>query len=233
MSLEVEALDVRYRGGVSVLKVDALRLGDAGMTAIIGPNGAGKSSLLKAALDLAPRQGEVRFWGQPLADVRHRVAYVAQRAEVDWSFPVTVREVVQMGRFPYLGWRKRLAADDHAIVDAAIAQLQLDDYREALVGELSGGLQQRTMLARAVAQRAELLLLDEPLAALDSAQRRSVLALLEALQADGKRIVCVHHQLADLEAHFSQAVLLDGELVAQGSPSDVLEAARTRGWLSW
>ncbi|MGB1155207.1 MAG: metal ABC transporter ATP-binding protein [Alphaproteobacteria bacterium] len=193
--------------------------------AIIGPNGAGKSTLLKAIMGLLkPRAGTVRFLDRPFNDVRQHVAYVAQADEIDWRFPSTVRDLVAMGRGVHLGLTGRLGAGDWRAVGAALKAVNIADLADRPLSELSGGQRRRVLLARALAQDPQVLIMDEPFQAIDDATRRALIAVLDAFQAEGKTAVIVHHNLGDVRDLFDRAVLIDGGVQAVGSPADVLES---------
>ncbi|MEZ4708726.1 MAG: ABC transporter ATP-binding protein [Caldilineaceae bacterium] len=177
--------------------------------ALVGPNGAGKSTLLKLIAGLLPlQQGSIALFGHAVGICRHRVAYLAQRSEIDWRFPMTVRRLVGTGRYVHLGWFKRLGATDRQIVDSAMAQLQIEHLAERQIGQLSGGQQQRTLLARTLAQEADLLLLDEPLNAVDVETRALVTQVLDALHSQGKTVLIATHDLGRLEKEFDGALYL-------------------------
>jgi len=149
-----------------------------GLTAIIGPNGAGKSTLLKAALGLIPSQGEVRFFGTTLNAARARIGYLPQRASVDWDFPASALDVVAMARTPRTRWWGALPRREREAARAALAEVGMEALAERPIGQLSGGQQQRVFLARCLAQEADLLLMDEPLAAVDAATEREIIKIL-------------------------------------------------------
>jgi ABC-type Mn2+/Zn2+ transport system ATPase subunit len=178
--------------------------------ALVGPNGAGKSTLLKAVAGLIPtRPGQIFIYGNPVGACHHRVSYLEQRSDVDWTFPVTLRKLVLTGRYVHLGWFRRPSTEDHRIANAAIERLALTDLADRQIGELSGGQQQRALLARALAQEADLLLFDEPLNALDSATRGTVLEVLRELHQQKKTLVMSTHDLHLLEDEFDQAFHLE------------------------
>ena len=198
------------------------------MTALVGPNGAGKSTLLKGILGLLPvaPSGDVRFFGQSLATARARIAFVPQRAEIDWNFPASALDVATMGFAARLGVFRR---PGRAGRDAAIRALETVGLRpqaDTQIGELSGGQQQRVLVARALAADAELLLLDEPFANADLAASANLLATLRTLSTGGRTILAVHHDLAAVRAHFDRAIVVAGAIAADGRPSDVLDPAR-------
>ncbi len=177
--------------------------------ALVGPNGAGKSTLLKAIAGLlAAPEGEILIYGRPLGGCRHRVAYLPQRHEIDWRFPVDVQRLVMTGRYVHLGWLRRPSREDHALVTKAIEQLGLPALAQRQISELSGGQQQRALLARALAQDADLLLLDEPLNAVDADTRAVVSRVLAELQRQGKTVIAATHDLGRLETDFDGAVYL-------------------------
>jgi manganese/zinc/iron transport system ATP- binding protein len=157
------------------------------MTAMLGPNGAGKSTLMKAALGIVrPLAGEARFYGRPLAEARDRIAYVPQRASVDWDFPTRARDVVTMGLYRELGLLGRLTRAHRARAEDCLARVGMADFADRQIGQLSGGQQQRVFLARALAQNADLYLLDEPFAGVDAATEKAIIAVLKDLKGAGQ-----------------------------------------------
>lgn len=193
------------------------------LVAIIGPNGAGKSTLLKAMLGLVPvANGYVRFWDQPFAGVRRRVAYVPQRESVDWDFPATVADVVLMGRYAQRSWWLRPSAADRLLVARCLDELGLTEVRDRQIGQLSGGQQQRAFLARALAQQADCYLMDEPFAGVDAATEARTVALLSGLRDAGQTVVVVHHDLHTAARYFDWVLLLNQRLVAAGPSAQVL-----------
>jgi manganese/zinc/iron transport system ATP- binding protein len=221
-ALEVRRLTVSYGGRPVLWEVDAAF--PAGrLSAIVGPNGAGKSTLLKASLGLVPSEaGQARILGEPAGAARERVAYVPQRDAVDWDFPITVREVVEMGRYPATGWLRRVPRADRAIVDAALERVGMAPYAGRQIGRLSGGQRQRVFLARALAQEAPVLLLDEPFAGVDARTEAAVLEVLRGVRAEGRSVVVVHHDLGTVKAWFDWALLLNVRAVAQGPVDEVV-----------
>ncbi|MEE4348454.1 MAG: ABC transporter ATP-binding protein, partial [Paracoccaceae bacterium] len=194
-ALEVGGLTVAYGEKPVVFSVD-MSVAQGTMTAIVGPNGAGKSTMLKAVLGLVkPLSGEVRLFGLPLSRARDRVAYVPQRASVDWDFPARVIDVVLMGLHRELGLLRRVRAEHLDRARACLARVGMEDFATRQIGQLSGGQQQRVFLARALAQSADLYLLDEPFAGVDAATEKAIIAVLKDLKAEGRTIVAVHHDL--------------------------------------
>ncbi|MEL7211429.1 MAG: metal ABC transporter ATP-binding protein [Pseudomonadota bacterium] len=214
--LAVRGMTVSYGEKPAVFSVDATF--EAGMmTAIIGPNGAGKSTLLKAALGVIPRlSGEVSVYGAPLAAARDRIAYVPQRASVDWDFPTTVIDVVLMGLYRQTGLLSRLTGTHKAKARECLGRVGMADFAERQIGQLSGGQQQRVFLARALAQDADLYLLDEPFAGVDAATERAIIDVLQALKSEGKAVVCVHHDLATVSTYFDNVFLINVRRIAEG-----------------
>jgi len=212
--LAVRDLSVHYGGRAALAGVTWAA--EPGLTAILGPNGAGKSTLLKAALGLVPHAGTARFLGQPLDAVRRRVAYLPQRASVDWDFPATAEEVVAMARLPRMRWWGGLERSVREAARAALASVGMADFAGRQIGRLSGGQQQRVMLARALCQGADVFLMDEPLAAVDAVTERAILDVLHGLVAGGASVLMVHHDLSLVADHFDHVLLLAGRVVAAG-----------------
>jgi len=181
-AIEVEDLTVSY-GPVPALLDISLAIEEGKLVGIIGPNGSGKSTLMKSMLGFVkPDVGIVRVFGTDVSNVKGRVAYVPQRGSVDWDFPITVREVAAMGRYSYRRWWQDLTAKDYELADEALEKVRMGDYRGRQIGQLSGGQQQRVFMARALAQNADILLLDEPFAGVDAATERAILDVLEDLK---------------------------------------------------
>lgn len=223
-ALEVHDLTVSYQRKPVLWDVD-LELPAGVMAAIIGPNGAGKSTLLKAVMGLVPSSsGYVRIFGQPLDQVRQRVAYVPQRESVDWDFPASVRDVVMMGRYGKLGLFRRPGKADVAVVDQCLEQVGMAAFSTRQISQLSGGQQQRVFLARALAQQADFYLLDEPFAGVDAATEQAIVRILQEMRDAGKTVVAVHHDLQTAEQYFDYALLLNLHLAAAGPVSQVLTA---------
>jgi manganese/zinc/iron transport system ATP- binding protein len=218
-ALDARGVSVRYTGSDELALRDVSLCVPAGArVALVGPNGAGKSTLLKAAAGLLPvAAGALTIYGNLVGACHHRVAYLAQRGEMDWRFPITLRKLVLTGRYVHLGWLKRPTQDDWRYADEAIARMGLTDLAERQIGELSGGQQQRALLARALAQDADLLLLDEPLNAVDAATRHVIADTLADLGRKGKTVIIATHDLDRLEAEFDDALyLLDGHETGRG-----------------
>ncbi|MCC6905711.1 MAG: metal ABC transporter ATP-binding protein [Anaerolineae bacterium] len=225
-ALAIDNLRYRYPGALHpVLEGICLEVQPGEKIALVGPNGAGKSTLIKLIAGLvAPPTGSITIYGNPAGACHHRVAYVPQRSDVDWRFPVSVRQVVMMGRYAHLGWLKRPRPEDHTAVTRALAAMQITPLADRQIGELSGGQQQRVMLARSLAQDADLFLLDEPLNNLDMPTQELIFHVLEQLAQASKTVLVSTHDLGILPIHFSRAIFLDGHVIADGPVGSVLTA---------
>ncbi len=192
--------------------------------AVVGPNGAGKSTLFKVIVGtLRPDRGRVRVFGHgPAGHVC--IAYVPQRNQVDWNFPVTVEDVVMMGRVGQIGLLRRPGKGDWAAVRAALDRVGASDLAHKRIGELSGGQQQRVFLARALAQQAELLLLDEPLNGLDIPTQEAIMGILDDLRRDGVTVLLATHDLDMAAERFDRIMLLNRRVIALGTAADALHA---------
>lgn len=215
-ALYVEGLTVSYGTKPAVFSLDA-SVPRASLTAIIGPNGAGKSTFLKASLGIVPcLSGNVLIEGQPLQKARQKFAYVPQRASVDWDFPTCVRDVVTMGQFRELGLLKWVTKNQRNKTLDCLDRVGMSEFADRQIGQLSGGQQQRVFLARALAQEAELYLLDEPFAGVDAATEKAIIDVLKALKESGKTVICVHHDLATVKDYFDHVLMLNIRKIAEG-----------------
>lgn len=220
-ALEVEDLTVAYDIEPVLWDVD-LDIPRGSLTAVIGPNGAGKSTLIKAVLKLVQTvAGEVRIHSE-------RVAYVPQSGSVDWDFPATVRDVVLMGRYGHLGWFRRPRAADRRIAMETLEQVGMAEFADRQISQLSGGQQQRAFLARALAQEADLYLMDEPFRGVDARTERVIVELLKRLKGEGKTVVVVHHDLQTVRSYFDWTVLLNLRLIAAGPTDEVFTEENVR-----
>ncbi len=194
-------------------------------TAIVGPNGAGKSTLLRAILGWLPlASGDIRLGDAHPQHLLPRLAYLPQRQAVDWDFPITVRGVVEQGRYPSLRLFRRLSEADHRQVSRALEELGLAEFADRQIRQLSGGQQQRVFLARALAQGADIFLLDEPFAGLDLFATEELTHILRAWEAQGRTVLAAVHDLELARRGFTHGVLLDTTLVAAGPVDAVLSA---------
>ena len=221
-AIKIKNMTVAYQAEPVLWNVDvAFKQGK--LTAILGPNGAGKSSLLNAMLGLInPISGHIKFlknndrWGE-FKSVQKNVAYVPQKSSVDWDFPTDVLDVVVMGRYAHLGWIKRPRKSDYKIAEEKLAQVGMLDFKKRQISQLSGGQRQRVFLARALAQEAEVYLLDEPLAGVDIKTEKVIIHLLKELIAQDKTVAVVHHDLQTVEEYFEEVIFLNHEIIASGS----------------
>jgi manganese/iron transport system ATP-binding protein len=219
--LDLDCVTVSYAGGPALEEV-TLAIPHGAQVAVVGPNGAGKSTLFKALVGLLPlRAGSILIHGRAPNDQQDPVAYVPQREEVDWRFPVTVHDVVMMSRYGRLGLLRRPAPADRRAVAAALRTMGLSDLAQRPIGELSGGQQQRVFLARALAQEPHVLLLDEPFTGVDAAVRESVLDVLEMLRAARVTALVSTHDLRLASERFELVALLNRRLIAYGPPAEV------------
>jgi ABC-type Mn2+/Zn2+ transport system ATPase subunit len=225
-ALLVEGVSFRYPNAARLALKDVSFVIQPGeRVALVGPNGAGKSTLIKLAVGLEKLQGgHITIYGNPADSCKHRVALVPQRSEIDWRFPVTVRQVVMMGRYVHLGWGKRPRPVDREIVEEMMGLMEIADLADRQVGELSGGQQQRVMLARMLAHDADLLCLDEPLNHVDMATQEIIFHVLEDQCKTGKAVVVSTHDLGLLPVHFSRALFFDRRVIADGPVEKVLTA---------
>jgi manganese/iron transport system ATP-binding protein len=219
--LELRGVSVAY-GNRSALDDVWLTVPHGAQVAVVGPNGAGKSTLFKALVGLLPlRSGSVLIHGRPSGEYRDSIAYVPQREEVDWRFPVTVFDVVAMGRYGRGKWLRRLTHQDRVIVGDCLARLEISDLAKRPIGELSGGQQRRAFLARALAQEPHVLLLDEPFTGVDLSTREATLDLLAELRDRSVTVLASTHDLDLAAGRFDQVILLNRRLVGSGSPQEV------------
>ena len=220
--LVIENVSVSYRR-VLALKNISLATSCGNRVALIGPNGAGKSTLLKAIAGLVPRDsGTIRWRGTAVRKWSREFAYLPQREEVDWSFPITVRGLVEMGRYPQTGWWRKFSAEDSMAVDKALESLALSDLQHRQIRELSGGQQQRAFLARALAQEAHVLLLDEPFTGLDRNASQLLGDLLAKLAHQGRLVIASHHDLNTVPQLFDEALILSTTALAFGPVAEIL-----------
>ncbi len=220
-ALAIQQLSVNY-DKTSVLWDLTFEIPEGVLVAIVGPNGAGKSTLLKTSLGLIqPISGQISYFGKPLKKVRRRVAYVPQRESVDWDFPITVFDLVLMGRYGRIGLLKRPSRKDRQDVERYLTMVGLESFAHRQINQLSGGQQQRAFLARALIQEADLYLMDEPFTGIDVSSTQVIISILKTLRDQGKTLLVVHHDLTSVEEIFDWVLLLNMCLVGCGSVQSV------------
>ncbi len=230
--IHVEDLTVAYHEKPVLWDVD-LHIPRAKMTAIVGPNGAGKSTLLKSILGVIHKSsGFVEILGEPIDQVRDKIAYVPQSGSVDWDFPTTVLDVVMMGTYAKLGLFRRPEEAERKKAIEMLSLVGMEDFLERQISELSGGQQQRVFLARALIQEAQLYFLDEPLKGVDLKSEKMIMSILMNLRDQGKNVVVVHHDLKTVPTYFDEVVLLNMRVFEEGPVEEVFTAeniSRTYG----
>jgi manganese/zinc/iron transport system ATP- binding protein len=223
-ALEVHDLTVAYHKKPVLWGID-LEVPRGKLIGIVGPNGAGKSTLIKAVMGLVPiSSGWVKVFGQPMKKSLSRIGYVPQRESVDWDFPVSVMDVVLMGRYGRLGLLKRPTKADREVARACLDKVHMLPFANRQISNLSGGQQQRVFLARALAQESDLYFMDEPFAGVDAATESAIIGLLHELRERGKTMLVVHHDLPTARQYFDMLILLNMRLVAFGATDDVFTA---------
>ena len=223
IAIKVQDLTVSY-GPVPALLDVSVEIPTGMLVGVIGPNGSGKSTFIKSILGFVKADvGTVELFGTEASNAHGRVAYVPQRGAVDWDFPITVREVAAMGRYGHRRWWQSLTRRDYQFADEALEKVRMTNFAKRQIGQLSGGQQQRVFLARALAQDAEILLLDEPFAGVDAATERAILDVLKETKKNGKTLVVVHHDLATAAEYFDKLVLLKQRLFGFGTPDKILD----------
>lgn len=223
--LEVHDLTVTYHKRPALYGID-LVVPRGQLVGVVGPNGAGKSTFIKAIMGVVkPASGWVKLFGKTGKAGLPFVGYVPQRESVDWDFPVSVYDVVLMGRYGRIGIGRRPGKPDHEAVMEALDRLKMTPFMHRQIGGLSGGQQQRVFLARALAQDTPLYLMDEPFAGVDAATEAAIIELLQSLKQQGKTILVVHHDLATAKQYFDRLILLNLRLVAYGETATVFTPA--------
>lgn len=225
IDLHVDNVSVSYPNGLLALHDASFRLTGGTICALVGVNGSGKSTLFKAIMDFVrPVKGSVRIGGQPVRTAlkQNLVAYVPQAEEVDWTFPVSVWDVVMMGRYGYMNFLRIPRAEDRRVVTESLARVGMADYHERQIGELSGGQKKRVFLARALAQRSRVILLDEPFTGVDVQTESAIIGLLRVLRAEGHLMLVSTHNLGAVPEFCDQAVLVNRTVLAAGPTDQVL-----------
>ena len=222
--LEIHDLTVSYDRKPVLYGID-VTVEPGALVGVVGPNGAGKSTLIKTIMGIVPSNGGwVKVFGQPFDKAVTRVGYVPQRESVDWDFPVSVMDVVLMGRYGHAGLLRRVGKRDREIARDCLEKVNMAPFASRQIGNLSGGQQQRVFLARALAQESDLYLMDEPFAGVDAATETAIVELLRELKERGKTLLIVHHDLATAREYFDKLLLLNMRLVAYGGVEEVFNA---------
>lgn len=222
MAIDVANVTVSYGPTPALLDV-SFQVPSGMLVGIIGPNGSGKSTLVKTILGFKePDIGDVKLFGESIENSRGRVAYVPQHGSVDWEFPITVRDVALMGRYGKIPWWRDASAEDKRIAEEALEMVRMSEFADRQIGQLSGGQRQRVFMARAMAQGADILLLDEPFSGVDAATERAILDVLQRTKVSGRTLMVVHHDLATAAEYFDRLILVKQRLYAYGTPEQVL-----------
>nr|YP_010336927.1 manganese transport system ATP-binding protein [Madagascaria erythrocladioides]QUE28961.1 MntA [Madagascaria erythrocladioides]UNJ16512.1 manganese transport system ATP-binding protein [Madagascaria erythrocladioides] len=219
---QVSNLSVSYKKNIILDKINfSCKSGQ--LIGIIGPNGAGKSTLIKALLGIVPiASGSIQYNNQPLENQQYKIAYIPQKSQIDWDYPVTVWDIVMMGRIRATGWFRQFDRISYQLVEESLTKLGILDLKNECIGELSGGQQQRVFLARALAQEAEILCLDEPLSGVDYTTQSVIFKILNKLCIENKTIFVIHHDLGDFIKYFDELILLNKNIIIQGACEEVL-----------
>lgn len=223
-TISVSDLQVSYYGNVVVRDI-SFSFETGNLIGIVGPNGAGKSTMMKAILNLIPKDsGKVEICGKSIDRVRKQIAYVPQRSNIDWDFPIIVKDTVLLGTYPHLGLFRRPRKQDREWAYQCLEEVGMQDFGDRQIAELSGGQQQRVFLARALAQKADYFFLDEPFVGIDVASEEVIIKILKQLRDQGKTIFVVHHDLSKIETYFDDLILINKELYGAGPVNKVFQA---------
>lgn len=219
----VTNLSVSYNGVKAIEKIDFSFSGGS-IVGILGPNGAGKSTMMKAMLGLIGKDsGDVQVGDNPIEKVRKNIAYVPQRSNIDWDFPITVKDTVLLGTYPKLGLFRRPSKADKKWAMDCLEKVGMEEYARKQIGELSGGQQQRVFLARALAQRAEFFFLDEPFVGIDVSSEEVIIKILKDLKHEGKIVFVVHHDLSKVKSYFDNLILMNKSMISSGPVDHVFQ----------
>ncbi|MEQ1747917.1 MAG: ATP-binding cassette domain-containing protein [Prosthecobacter sp.] len=224
LSIEVADVTVAYANGLVALRDASFKLGPGVICALVGVNGSGKSTLFKAIMGfIRPVKGRVRIGGGSVEQARRskRIAYVPQSEEVDWTFPVSVWDVVMMGRYGHMNFMRLPSAADKRIVEESLDRVGMSDFKERQIGELSGGQKKRVFLARALAQRGSIMLLDEPFTGVDVTTEETIITLLRSLRDEGHIILVSTHNLGSVPEFCDHVVLVNRTVLAAGPTDEV------------
>lgn len=218
--LEAENICVSYDGLENTVEHVSFRVETPSLVAILGPNGAGKSTLLKGMLQIVPSSGKMTFNGQGIKSIRKNIAYVEQKSAIDYTFPITVKECVSLGLYPHISLIKKINKSQWEKVDHALDLVEIKEFKNRQISELSGGQFQRVLIARALVQQADLLFLDEPFIGIDAVSEKIIMDIINSLKKQGKTVVIVHHDLAKVENFYDNVILIDRKLIAYGETKE-------------
>ncbi|MDQ3021085.1 MAG: metal ABC transporter ATP-binding protein [Bacteroidota bacterium] len=219
--ISVRNLTVTYKKKPAIKGIN-LEIDKGSIIGIVGPNGAGKSTLLKGILGLLPADtGDVKIFGTGIKESLKRIAYIPQKEQFDWDFPINVSEVVMMGRYPYVSLFGSPDETDKEIVNKVLEKVEMKKYANTQIRNLSGGQQQRIFLARALAQESDIYFLDEPFVGVDAKTETAIFNLIKELKSEGKTIMIVHHDLSKVKEYFDKVILINQILVAYGDTSKI------------
>lgn len=219
--IKISDLSVSYENNIAIKDIN-LNIPKNTLTAIVGPNGAGKSTLLNAILGLQNYDiGEVSFEGLDVLKYRKNIAYVPQKSAVNWDFPITVFDVVLMGRYPKIKRFRRPSKKDKEYAMNALKEMGIEELKDRQISMLSGGQKQRVFLARAICQDVDLFILDEPFTGVDVNTEKVIVDKFRKLQKEGKTVICVHHNVETLRKYFNYVVFLNKKIINSGYISEI------------
>lgn len=222
-SVTASNISVSY-SGKQVVRDVSFTFAPGSLIGILGPNGAGKSTLLKAMLGLIRKDsGTTQIGSKPLDKMRKIIAYVPQRSNIDWNFPIVVKDTVLLGTYPKLGLFHRPSKKDKMWAMECLEKVGMQEYANRQIGELSGGQQQRVFLARALAQKADYFFLDEPFVGIDVSSEEVIIDILRKLKDDGKTVFVVHHDLSKVKSYFDKLILMNKDLIEAGPIEQVFQ----------
>lgn len=213
--IKIEHLNVFYSENKALTDVQ-LKLESGGIIGMFGPNGAGKSTLIKAILNIIPYSGKVLIEGKESKKFLKNIAYVEQKSNIDLTFPITVKECVSLGTYTGLKLFQKVGSKEWLRVAQALEKVNLSEYADRQIGELSGGQFQRVLLARCLVQEADYIFLDEPFVGIDSVSEKIIMDILQDLKEQGKLILIVHHDLSKVKVYFDELIILNKEIIAYG-----------------
>ena len=224
IGLDVKNITVTYKNGHTAIHDTSFSLPQGTITALVGVNGSGKSTLFKSIMGFVSlAAGSVEILGMPVKKAlkSNQVAYVPQSEEIDWNFPVLVKDVVMMGRYGHMNIFRHAKQKDHQMVEIALSRVGMESFRERQIGELSGGQKKRVFLARALAQESQIVLLDEPFTGVDVKTEEQIMALLREMRSEGKVILVSTHNLGSVPEFCDRAVLINRTILASGTTKSV------------